>query len=304
MIKAMEVWVPDPTRSTLELQSGHYGDLVELRSVSEKKRFAFGSGLPGMAWAAGHPLITDSESDDFHRSAIARKSGISSVAALPIFAGDYLTGVLTILLSDADEDVGALEIWHCDLTTSYDLRLDCGHFGQLKYFESTARHTSFRQGTGLPGRAWEEGLPVLMDDLGHSHAFIRREGALRAGITTGLAFPVFHDPAHVYIVALLSSAKAPIARQIEVWERDPLGPGLTFRQGYGPINEDLKARYQKTQIAPREGMLGRALFSGVPTLSNNLERDTPVNPEAGLTKGVALPVIDSGRCRAVIALYD
>lgn len=304
MIKAIEVWVPDPARSTLELQSGHYGELSELRSISEKKRFAFGAGLPGMAWAAGHPLITDSESDDFHRSAVARKYGISSVAAIPVFAGDYLTGVLTILLSDAETDVGALEIWHCDLRSSYDLRLDSGHFGQLKYFESTARHTSFRAGTGLPGRAWEEGLPVLMEDLGHSHAFLRREGALRAGITTGLAFPVFHDPAHVYIVAMLSSVTTPIARQVEIWERDPLGPGLVFRQGHSPINEDLTARYQKTQIAPREGMLGRALFSGVPTLSTNLERDTPVNLQAGVTKGVALPVIDNGRCRALIALYD
>lgn len=304
MIKATEVWVPNSSRSALELLAGSYGELHELRAVSESKKFAFGAGLPGMAWAAGHPLITNAESDDFHRSAVARAAGVSSVLAIPVFAGDFLTGVLTLLLSDAEQNVGAVEVWHCDLRKSYDLRLASGYFGQLKYFESTARHTSFRQGTGLPGRAWDEGLPVLMEDLGHSHAFLRREGALRAGITTGLAFPVFHDPAHVYVVAMLSSIATPIARQVEIWHRDLVGPGLVFNSGHSPIHEDLAARYDDTQIAPREGMLGRALFTGAPSLCLELKGETPVNLEAGLSQGVAIPIIDDGRCRAVIALYN
>ena len=207
------------------------------------------------------------------------------------------------MLGNDEENVGALEIWHCDSLKSYDLKLEAGYFGQLKHFEVTARHTAFRQGTGLPGLAWETRLPVLMKDLGHSHAFIRREGALRAGITTGLALPIFHDAAQLYVIALLSSISTPIARQIEVWVRDPSGPGLIFQSGDTLLKDDLEARYAHTKISPREGMLGRTLFSGVPGISRNLMNDAPVDRDAELSMGIFIPVIDAGVCTAIVALY-
>jgi len=303
-IKVSEVWVPSASGSELELQAGHYGDSHQLRELSLAKKFPFGAGIPGMAWAVGHPLLTGADSGDFQRSAAALSCGISTVVALPIFAGDYLTGVLVLMLGDEEDQVGAIEVWHCDSKQSYDLKLYAGYFGQLKQFEVSARHTSFRQGTGLPGRAWESGAPVLMKDLGHSHAFVRREGALRAGINTGLSFPVFHDAHQVYVMALLSSLTSPIARQVEIWERDPKGPGLTFSEGESSFGEDLSQRYQRMQIAPREGLLGRALFTGAPALSSDLAADTPVNPDWGLTHAMAIPIVEGGRCRALVVLYN
>jgi hypothetical protein len=235
---------------------------------------------------------------------LALAAGISSVLAIPIFAGQFLTGVLTLLLSNGPQDTGAVEVWHCDLRKGYDLRLASGHFGQLKYFESIARHTSFRQGTGLPGRAWEEGAPVLMEDLGHARGFVRREGALRAGITTGVAFPVFHDPSQVYVVALLSSDSTPLWRQLEIWERDLTSDGLVFAAGKSVTGEDLRTVHAATRIAPREGPLGRCLFTGLPTLSLGPEAEGSSPTARGLSQLLAFPIIDAGRCRAVVALYN
>ena len=41
----------------LHFLDGLYGPLGEFRAVSEQMRFGFDEGLPGKAWATGHPII-------------------------------------------------------------------------------------------------------------------------------------------------------------------------------------------------------------------------------------------------------
>ena len=55
-IRVVELWVPDRTRTQLEfggcLCSEEYS---EFKAVSENALFAYDEGLPGKAWASGHP---------------------------------------------------------------------------------------------------------------------------------------------------------------------------------------------------------------------------------------------------------
>ena len=57
-IRVVELWVPDRTRTRLEfggsLCSAEYS---EFKVVSENALFAYDEGLPGKAWASGHPVI-------------------------------------------------------------------------------------------------------------------------------------------------------------------------------------------------------------------------------------------------------
>jgi hypothetical protein len=118
-IKATEIWAPARDKLQLELVSSNYGDLAGFKEISEKKRFDYDHGLPGKAWAAGHPLVlTQFENSYFERTEAAKAAGISAGIALPVFAGDCLTGVVVFLCGDDEDSAGAIELWHCDTKNS------------------------------------------------------------------------------------------------------------------------------------------------------------------------------------------
>lgn len=313
-IKAVEVWAPLTETTTLELVGGFYGEMDSFRAASEQVKFSYDRGLPGKAWAAGHPLVLkEFEGSYFERTEAANAVGITCGIALPVFAGHCLTGVVVFLCGDDRDNVGAIELWHCDNELSYDLKLSDGYFGELEHFEFISRHMSFRKGTGLPGQVWDGGLPVLMQDLGSSHRFIRYEGAQDAGITTGLGIPVNRSAEHTYIMTFLSAKGTPIARQIEVWLSNRDGFGLTFQSGYSCLDINLDEFYAGCFVTPNNGLLGRTFLSGRPELSlkieeffagkKNLEETHELTGAAAISCGLTIPVLDNGICRAVVCCY-
>ncbi len=57
-IRVVELWVPDRTGTRLEFGGSLCGaEFSEFRALSENALFAYDEGLPGKAWAAGHPII-------------------------------------------------------------------------------------------------------------------------------------------------------------------------------------------------------------------------------------------------------
>ena len=78
-IRVVELWVPDRTRTRLEfggsLCSEEYS---EFKAVSENALFAFDEGLPGKAWASGHPVIlTKFANSYFKRTDEAIEAGLT-----------------------------------------------------------------------------------------------------------------------------------------------------------------------------------------------------------------------------------
>ena len=85
-IRVVELWVPDRTRTRLEfggcLCSEEYS---EFKAVSENALFAYDEGLPGKAWASGHPVIlTEFANSYFKRTDEAIEAGLTCG---PGFAG-------------------------------------------------------------------------------------------------------------------------------------------------------------------------------------------------------------------------
>src|SRR5947208_13936959 len=68
-IRVVELWVPDRTRTKLEfggcLCSAEYS---EFKAVSENALFAYDEGLPGKAWASGHPAILTKFANSYFKS--------------------------------------------------------------------------------------------------------------------------------------------------------------------------------------------------------------------------------------------
>ena len=307
-IKITEIWVPDKERIRLELGTGLYGRFHEFRMLSERQVFDFGEGLPGRAWAAGHPLIlTEFDHSYFQRTEAAKKIGLTCGIAMPVFSGEFLMAVVVFLCGDDQEHAGAIEAWGTDPGRVYELGLIDGYYGTLKDFEWISRRIKMMRGFGLPGRTWQAGTPVLIEDLSCSDTFVRPKEALQAGITTGLGIPCFGDANQVYVMTFLSAKKTPIARRIEIWVPDEDREHLAFQSGYCDRDADLSAFYRSAAIGRGEGLLGGAWLTGIPAVAEKiLEKPEiwenfarPVEFDSVL----AMPVLDRGRLNAVVAFF-
>jgi hypothetical protein len=308
-IRVVEVWVPGNDRSTLEFSAGLYGSARRFGALSRQMCFGYGEGLPGQAWQAGRPLVLKQfEGSAFKRTQAAQAEGLTCGIALPIFAGDILTSVLVIFCGDDATHAGAIELWANDPAASKDMTLDDGYYGTTAdAFEFISRRTAFRQGHGLPGLAWASGLPVFQEDLGKGERFLRSDSAVKVGINRGFALPCATRGRSHFVLAFLSAMATPIVRRFETWLPDADGEHLHrvggFCEATGTVGEGGGSAF----LERGQGTLGRAMFTGVPTVGHNAASEPGLVGQAAgaaaLDAVVALPVLRDGRIQAVVAWY-
>jgi len=287
-IRAVEFWLPDASNSLLEFGGGFYGEAKRLQASSQNLCFGRGEGLPGQAWEAGHPvMLTQLQVPLFRRAAAAKAHGLTSAVALPSFVGDQLRAVSVLFCGDDDEHAGAIELWHNDPEEGVDLTLQDGYYGTTgDTFEFLSRSTSFRQGTGLPGRAWGSQAPVFMPDLGRGSGFLRADSAVKVGINRGFAVPCGSADGQTYVLAFLSALATPIARRVDVWAPDALQSHLAHSFGFSedsgavlPTSED--------KLSFATSPAGQVFSTGLPQL---------------LEQTLLIPVGLQGRVTAVLGL--
>ncbi len=308
-IRACEVWVPSTDRTMLEFGGGLYGNAKRFGAISKNLCFGRGEGLPGQAWEQGRPLVLKVfEGSYFRRTAAAHAEGITCGIAVPIFAGDFLTSVLVIFCGDDDAHAGAIELWHNDPSASSDMTLDDGYYGTTAdTFEFMSRRTTFRRGNGLPGIAWESGLPVFFEDLGKSARFLRADTAQKVGINRGFAIPCPVRGNDIYVLAFLSALGTPIARRFEIWEPDVTRQRLHLHGGFCESGGAIAAAPEHLSLDRGQGTIGKVFLTGVPAVSDNAASEPggwgELAAEIGLDSLVAMPVIHEGRLSAVAAWY-
>ena len=300
-IKVTEIWIPDKERTQLEFGSGLYGGLIEFKADSEQQKFAYNEGLPGKAWAAGHPIVLSRfEHSYFKRTAAAEKAGLTCGIAIPIFSGDFLMAVVVFLCGDNDEHAGAIEVWRNNTVSKNKLNVMDGYYGTLQHFEAISRQISIPKGQGLAGLAWKTGMPVLVDDINKADTFIRANDAQQAGISMGIGIPLSGNPGQSYIMTFLSAKSTPIAKRIQIWIPDSQGKQLICQRGYSKNNNDLAEIFETITINKGRGALGRVWLTGMPVISGNHEPD--YNPELdSLSSMLAIPVIEKGRLKAIVS---
>ncbi|MET4199515.1 hypothetical protein ABIA95_003514 [Bradyrhizobium sp. LA8.1] len=308
-IRVVELWVPDRTRMRLEFGGGLYGEgLSAFRDVSEDLHFGYDEGLPGKAWAGGHPVILTRFTDSyFKRTDQAIAAGLTCGVAVPVFSGEFLQAVMVLFCGDDEAHVGAIELWHNDAETSYEMGLVDGYYGTADMFEFNSRHTRFPRGFGLPGRIWKAGLPLIIKDLHDARSFLRWEDAAKVGINLGVGVPYRTGTDQTWVLTFLSARATPIARRFEIWVPDEARSALVFRAGDCSAQTDLAALYATKSIAKGEGSIGGAWATGMPALNDDLARDVSVAASqacaSGLSQMVVLPVIGNARLDAVLAWY-
>jgi hypothetical protein len=308
-IRVVELWVPDRTRTRLEFGGCLCGaEFSEFRELSENALFAYDEGLPGKAWAAGHPIILTKLSDSsFKRADEAKEAGLSCGVAIPVFAGEFLMAVLVLFCGDDAMHVGAIELWHNNPETSHEMALVDGYYGTADMFEFNSRHTKFPRGFGLPGRAWKAGMPLIIKDLHNSRQFLRWEEATQIGINCGVGIPYKTPVEQTWVIAFLSAQATPIAARFEIWVPNPSRSSLVYQSGDCCKHTELDALYASTTIRKGEGIIGGAWATGMPAINENLEHDESIAASfarsSGMNQIVALPVIENAALKAVLAWY-
>jgi hypothetical protein len=304
-VRVCEVWVPSKFRTELEFHSGLYGAAQQFRAASERMCFGYDEGLPGKAWAARHPIVLkDLQHSYFKRAESARQAGLTCGIAMPIFAGDYLLAVVVLFCGDDAEHFGAIELWHA--AAGADLTLVDGYYGAATQFEAVSREITFKPGAGLPGKVWQSGLPEVMSDLWYDQRFRRRDAGQPLGLSKGLAIPLLWE-GESYVMTFLSALGSPVARRFEIWAPDPAREALLFCAGECDVNKAFPQDYASARVARGEGPLGRVWASGLPEAFEALAQDPSAvgrsARKAGLETMLAMPVLESGRLKAVVALY-
>jgi hypothetical protein len=306
-IRVTEIWVPSQDRKHLELASGLYGPLTEFRRVSEETHFGYDEGLPGKAWASGHPIVLKNLTNSyFVRGEAAQAAGLTCAVALPIFSGDFLIAVMVLFCGDDREHVGAVEVWHAP-RGSFEMSLVDGYYGTADAFEWFSRHTKFMCGIGLPGQVWATGMPVIMADLGRARRFLRWESAERAGLNRGVGIPCGRDTASPWVLTFLSALGTPIARRFEAWVPDPHQDGLVLQSGFCESGIDLESAHRHTVLRKGAGTLGHVWRSGIPAIATDLSaepREVCVSLQGTtLETMVAMPIIVDATLKAIVAWY-
>lgn len=286
-IRTVEYWVPSDDGSMLEFGDGLFGTAKRFEATTRSLCFGRGEGLPGQAWEAGHPLVMHTLEDTrFRRAAAARAAGLTCAIALPIFVGETISSVVVLFCGDDDAHAGAIELWH-NAPEDADMTLQDGYYGTTgDTFEFLSRSSSFRRGTGLPGRAWESETPVFMPDLGRASGFLRADSAIQVGINRGFALPCSHTDGGSYVLAFLSALATPIATQVDVWQPDAHTQALVHSFGFSE-NAGGTAEPAEPATATDMSVVSQVFASGVPALHGNR---------------VVMPVASGTRITAVLAL--
>ena len=146
--------------------------------------------------------------------------------------------------------IKASEIW---LPEGETLVFDAGDYGPLAAFADVSSQSQFAHGEGLPGKAWAEGCPIVLDQFDGSY-FQRTVAAHEAGLTCAIAIPVFADDALKAVLVVLCGGDAGHIGAIEVWEdRDDR---LHLEAGYYGAAEDFGTASQDVVFAHGEGLPG------------------------------------------------
>ena len=306
-VRVVELWLPTQPRTELSL-GGALGAPDGLRTVSEQTRFRPGEGIPGRAWASGHPIfVTLREFTISEHGNAAAAAGLTCAAALPIFAGEFLMATVVFWCGGGPPHVGAVELWHNDPATSREMRHVGGYYGAADNLEFDSRYMKFPPGYGLPGRAWKTGAPVIVKDLVDSQSFLRREKALEVGINRGLGIPFAVESGANWVLTFLSAPETPIARRFEIWVPNRQRDGLVFHSGDCHRDAQLGAGYASETIRKDDGVLGRVWLTGVPEMTADIASEASrvgrSARAAGLDAMLALPVLEGGKLKGLVAWY-
>lgn len=287
-VQAVELWLPQG--EVLAFGAGAYRGHDALERERATLAFQQGEGLPGTVWANGKALLWD-VSETILSPQHAAAKGIDAALGFPLFDGDRLFAVLTLLLTRRTEAPSCLEIW--DVTDELDvLKHGRGYYVQCTELERFSPWIQFPRGTGLPGLTWLSGEAQVMADLGESNAFIRAGLATRCGLKHGMGLPVYNGKKLIQVLALLSAERGSFVSGVEVYY--PRGGELGAATSFDWSGRGSKLGESFADVAGRK-LAERALATRIPALAQ-------AKPAESQEISLALPLYDRKGLKQIVVL--
>lgn len=179
------------------------------------------------------------------------------------------------------------------------LTLGSACYGSLGDFEAISRSMFFKYGEGLPGQAWQQGHPIIWNDLSQDN-FKRRNFLSDTGIECGIAIPIQAGSFLLGVLVLFcgkSRISGRAAGALEVWESGTHAPEneLKLASGYFGDLERFEWVSRKLTIMKGFGLPGEAWEQGKPLLMKDLAESSSFlraqnAAECGITTGMAIPL--------------
>jgi len=173
-----------------------------------------------------------------------------------------------------------------------------------------SREMCFGLGEGLPGRAWEEGAPVVLHRFEGSY-FKRTAAAQADGLTCGIALPIFLGDYVSAVVVFFCGDDEAHAGAIELWRNDPAaGKDMTLADGhYGRTGDTFEYISRRTSFRRGIGLPGRVWESGEPLFLADLGRGSGFlrgegAVKVGINRGFAMPCATPGDGAWVLAFLS
>lgn len=168
--------------------------------------------------------------------------------------------------------------------------LDGGHVGF-----AAAAQPGFGFDEGLPGKAWSQRRPIVLDDLQAVEWFRRKDEARAAGLTVGIALPIFAGDYLMAVVTFFFSDNEENVGTVELWHNDGArSSGMTLLEGHFGILEGFRFSSSHTTFMRGFGLPGMVWDSGKPVVMADLgqskqflRRDDA--RRIGINSGVGLP---------------
>lgn len=205
--------------------------------------------------------------------------------------------------------VKACEVWVPDAEQGL-LEFGDGLFAAAPAFGHLTRSLCFGRGEGLPGRAWDEGRPIVLKDLQHSY-FRRGAAAAAAGIHAAVALPLFSDEHLNAVLVLFCGEPGAAAGAIELWHNNPrVSTDMTLVDGYfGAGGEQLEALTRDAFLPRGIGLPGMAWQRGAAVLIDDVGRSSRFlraeeTRALGIRRGLALPCPSLGDDHHVLNLLS
>jgi PAS domain S-box-containing protein len=77
-----------------------------------------------------------------------------------------------------------------------------------QFYENTPDVTKVRLGEGISGKTFEKNVPQIWDEIHKANAFVRKNAAKRAGLTSALGLPIYHNNEPIGVLVLMSKLSA------------------------------------------------------------------------------------------------
>lgn len=194
------------------------------------------------------------------------------------------------------------------------LELAEGMYDAAPSFGAQSRRMCFGRAEGLPGQAWDEGRPVLLEHL-EGPAFRRTAAARAAHLTSALALPVFLDRRLTSVVVLFCGDGEGDAGALELWRNDPrVTTDLTLAGGWfgaaavtSPTTLAVDSR--DTYLPRGSGLPGLAWQRESAVFIDNLGSSphfvrAQTAAAAGVVRGLALPCATRTRETWILSLLS